>query len=365
MPLLSHYGDIPDISDKLVYPSIVFAVVTPLVVLARFVSRKWFSGILGLDDWVIIVSSMIAEVVSIQMLLICEGAFGKHIDQIEDKQIIAKTLKVYFVAQLLYKVNLGLTKTSILFLYLRIFVTRWFQRTCQICLAIVIAFTIGTVMSSIFQCTPVARAFDHSKEGTCINMTTFWYLNAGFNILSDLVLIFLPIPVIVKLQLPTQQKILLCGIFAVGIFVCITSILRLSSLNIATSHHDITWNSISSSIWTIIESNLGIICACLPALQPIISGIFPCIRMATYNRSYRSYNYGTNRYNSRQGYNLHGSRIENDRWNELQEPERPTSQIMSSCRLVDDDVVAEGHNNNIVKTTQLQIRVERKDFHTL
>lgn len=56
MPLFSHYGeDIPDISSKLSYPSLVFAIVTPLVVLARFLSRM-VSGRVGADDWVILVS---------------------------------------------------------------------------------------------------------------------------------------------------------------------------------------------------------------------------------------------------------------------------------------------------------------------
>jgi hypothetical protein len=127
--------------------------------------------------------------------------------------------QLYFVAQILYKINIGLTKISILLLYIRLFVHRWFLTTCWVWIAIVVSFTLGTVFSSIFQCTPVQWAFDKSlrPRGTCINMTAFWYANATFNILSDLVLIALPVPVILKLQLPQKSKIALCGIFAVGI----------------------------------------------------------------------------------------------------------------------------------------------------
>lgn len=177
--------------------------------------------------------------------LVCEWTFGKHVGQIQDTALLAKTLKVgiissstrpcyvwltsveenprqvYFVAQILYKVNIGLTKISILLLYLRIFITQWFQRTCQVSIAIIVAFTIGTVISSIFQCTPVAFAFDKTEKGTCIDLTAFWYANAAFNILSDIAIILLPVSVIKKLQLSPQQKLLLCGIFAVGILcVC-------------------------------------------------------------------------------------------------------------------------------------------------
>jgi hypothetical protein len=56
MVLFSDYGDLPDISYQLSYPSLFFAIFTPLVIIARFAARKSFSGKLGADDWVILVS---------------------------------------------------------------------------------------------------------------------------------------------------------------------------------------------------------------------------------------------------------------------------------------------------------------------
>ncbi|RLL97479.1 hypothetical protein CFD26_106816 [Aspergillus turcosus] len=278
MPLFSHYGDLPDSSARLSYPSLVFAIVTPLVVIARLLGRRFLSGRVGADDWTILVSCAFAETVSIQMIIVCGWAFGKHQNDMP-KELLLKTLKLYFVAQILYKINIGLTKISILLLYIRLFVHRWFLTTCWVWIAIVVSFTVGTVFSSIFQCTPVQWAFDKSLpgRGTCINMTAFWYANAAFNILSDLVLIALPVPVVLKLQLPRKSKVAICGIFGLGIFTCITSVLRITTLNVATNHLDTTWNSIGSSMWTIIESNLGIICACLPALRRPLSFFFPRI----------------------------------------------------------------------------------------
>lgn len=56
MPLFSHYGDLPDSSARLSYPSLVFAIVTPLVVIARLLGRRFLSGRVGADDWTILVS---------------------------------------------------------------------------------------------------------------------------------------------------------------------------------------------------------------------------------------------------------------------------------------------------------------------
>lgn len=59
--------------------------------------------------------------------------------------------------------------------------------------------------------------------------------------------------------------------------VCVTSILRFTTLNVSTSHKDIMWQSIGSSMWTVIEYNLGITTACLPALRRPIASIFPAL----------------------------------------------------------------------------------------
>lgn len=128
------------------------------------------------------------------------------------------TVQLYFFAQILYKVNIGLTKVSILLLYLRVFVRPWFQTVCLIIMGVVVAFTTGTVFASIFQCTPVEYAFNKNIRGGghCINLTAFWFANAAFNILSDIVIIIIPTFVIKTLQLPKRSKVALCAVFALG-----------------------------------------------------------------------------------------------------------------------------------------------------
>lgn len=245
-----------------------------------------------------------------------------------------------------------MTKISILLLYTRLFIKRWFLITCWAWIGIISAFTIGTVVSSICQCTPVQYAFDKDLGGTCIDMTAFWFANAAFNILTDLVIIVLPVPVISKLQLPLRSKIALCGVFAVGILyvlpapsislhktnpnsrsTCITSILRITTLDIATSHLDTTWNSIGSSMWTVIESNLGIICACLPALRRPLGLIFPYIS----GRVNRTWGYS--------GSPKHDSRSQESRARPLKLNSGPNKYLGWS--VLDETVVTVGNRSQI------------------
>jgi hypothetical protein len=57
--------------------------------------------------------------------------------------------------------------------------------------------------------------------------------------------------------------------------VTITSILRVTAVaNSVRNQQDQTWNFIQRGIWTLIEANLGIICACLIVLNQAVRRFF-------------------------------------------------------------------------------------------
>lgn len=57
--------------------------------------------------------------------------------------------------------------------------------------------------------------------------------------------------------------------------VCITSVLRMTTLNASSKSQDLTAGRLNSTIWTTIEANTGIICACLPMLKAPLAVFFP------------------------------------------------------------------------------------------
>ncbi|MCJ1481570.1 hypothetical protein MMC06_001729 [Schaereria dolodes] len=125
------------------------------------------------------------------------------------------------------------------------------------------------------ECQPLARVWNKSIPGSCLDLTAFWYANAAASILTDLVILALPMPKIKALQLPIRQKVGLFMVFALGGFVCVTSILRMITLNPASKSTDQTYGTLISTTWTTIEANTGIICANLPVLKAPLSMLFP------------------------------------------------------------------------------------------
>ena len=61
--------------------------------------------------------------------------------------------KLFYVAQLFYKININMTKASFLLLYLRIFVQKPFRIVCWIMLGVIGGYIVASSAASIFQCT--------------------------------------------------------------------------------------------------------------------------------------------------------------------------------------------------------------------
>jgi hypothetical protein len=62
---------------------------------------------------------------------------------------------------------------------------------------------------------------------------------------------------------------------------CITSILRLHSLYIISRSDDVTWDNVGAATWSSVELNVGIMCACLPPLKPLMNRLFPHALLST------------------------------------------------------------------------------------
>jgi hypothetical protein len=108
---------------------------------------------------------------------------------------------------------------------------------------------------------------------TCaVDLNAFFNGNSIPNIITDGFVVLLPVPYVLKLQLSTVHKLAICGIFILGIFVTIISVVRLVNiLNVDLASPDVTWNFVGAIIWTNTEANCAVIACCLPSLRPILN----------------------------------------------------------------------------------------------
>ncbi|KAL6898921.1 putative PTH11-typeG-protein-coupled receptor [Trichoderma evansii] len=261
---------------KLYITSMSMIILSELAILGRCVSRVHLYNF-GVDDIVIIVSLLFSVILSASVQIAIGNGYGMHKADLTATEL-GTALKWFFIAQTPYKVTVCLNKVATILLYLRIFITQKFRIAGYTVMGIIIAWSVGAVASTIFQCVPIAGAWDKTVDATCINSNIFWVAYAVMDILTDMVVLTLPLPPIMALQLSTRNKLMICAIFLMGGFVTIPSILRAASVqNSLANKSDITWNFIDRGIWTLIEANSGIIGACLPALRQPLARAFPHI----------------------------------------------------------------------------------------
>ena len=184
---------------------------------------------------------------------------------------------MFYLDQIFYKFSINFTKLSILCLYLRIFSQPWFRRTCWASVCVIFAYGLASIVATIFQCTPIPHYWDKTAypTGICINVTDFWYINAIYNIVTDVVILASVPGVVWKLKLPPRQKLGLTAVFGLGIFVFATSILRMTTLDSSSKAPDPTEGTLVSTMWTTIEASSAVVCACLPMVRTPVQRLMP------------------------------------------------------------------------------------------
>ena len=82
----------------------------------------------------------------------------------------------------------------------------------------VASYTIIIAGLLLFGCQPIRAAWDPYTfaTGKCVNLTVLYITIAVANIVSDVVLFVIPIPMIVRLKMPMAQKVGAAIMFGVG-----------------------------------------------------------------------------------------------------------------------------------------------------
>ncbi|KAM3074351.1 hypothetical protein ACMFMG_002840 [Clarireedia jacksonii] len=253
--------------------AIAFACLSFIFVCARLATR-YFMQKFGSDDYLIIPALVLALAMAVTYNKEAANGFGLHTKQVNKHHKI-EALKWFFVAQLLYKIATCLTKLSILAFYLRLFPTKSFKIATYIVGAVCVAYAFAAVCETIWSCNPIAKSWDKSLPGKCIPIGNVWYSTSVLSIATDMAIIILPIYQIRRLQLPMSQKVGLCLLFSLGLFVVACTIVRMATVGPAVSAKDTMYYQATSNSWTFLETNIGIICACLPVLKAPIIKFFP------------------------------------------------------------------------------------------
>jgi len=126
------------------------------------------------------------------------------------------TAQAKFAVNILSTVGLGFTKSSFLLFYMSIFTTKRFRILAQLVLGLVVSWTISFFFANLFTCYPISPFIEAFYENHCVDGLALWYSMAITDIIVDFLILLMPIPVVLRLQLPFQQRIGVLAMFLLG-----------------------------------------------------------------------------------------------------------------------------------------------------
>ncbi|KAL8698201.1 MAG: hypothetical protein Q9201_006699 [Fulgogasparrea decipioides] len=269
--------------------TIALFVTASFAVALRFISRAGIVRRISNDDYAMIAAWIISFGFSFSICYGTSVGLGRHEEAIRPEEQAALRKSEYAFSN----PALMATKTSICLFYLTLAKNRPIFKWATIATLVVVNLA-GTALTllNIFQCHPVSGGFQKSRSPNvkCIDIIALYLSSAPINIITDLALLLLPMPILTAMRLPRNEKIIVIVTFSFGFFVTAVDVVRIAYLQQASlsrvekgitsslaNQGDFSWIASLSFMWSAIEVDVGIICACVPGIKPLAARVFPSL----------------------------------------------------------------------------------------
>ncbi|KAH2970783.1 hypothetical protein KXW00_000009 [Aspergillus fumigatus] len=247
-----------DRQPTLLSVAITFLVLSTSAVILRFVSRR--IGRVGFqhDDIYIILGWLFyVALISVAIGDMRYGGVGLHQARVIaiDPVMIQTWAKFLLAIAFIYIFSVILPKLAVLSLYISIFNRHRASRiTCYV--------------------TGFLMLWDPQVDGHCVNINAWFRYSRIVNIVSDVIMLVLPIPHVIRLQSTMRLKIGLLITFLLGSVGLIAGLIALFTFSTTDAVTDNTWNAALLIIWTLVEVGMYLIAACLISYQPLAKFIW-------------------------------------------------------------------------------------------
>jgi len=126
-------------------------------------------------------------------------------------------LKLLVPLQFLWALSLGFSKISILLLYKSVFAVPIVIWTARGAIGFIGLWVFGTILAGCLICRPFPMNWDPSiPGGYCGDQVLSFTVTGVLNLLTDVMVLVLPLPYLVKLQMRLYKKLVLLGVFSMG-----------------------------------------------------------------------------------------------------------------------------------------------------
>ncbi|PTU22020.1 hypothetical protein P175DRAFT_0508898 [Aspergillus ochraceoroseus IBT 24754] len=264
----------------------IFSVILLALSVTMVGSRLWvrihIKRSAGWDDWIMICALPFLITITVLVNRGTDYGWGYHLwdYKIEWQK---PSMMLNFICQVLFTTIMTLVKLSILLSYLRFLTVPLFRYMNWTMIALVLAWGSGMLSYTYFialflACSPLEAYWDIGafQTATCDNEQSRSLSFTITNLITDILIVLIPIRTFWMLKLPTREKLLLTGLMSLGLLACIASAIRIYyAYRMFYGSYDVSWEVYQVWFWILVEINLAVICASMPTLRPLTQRYFP------------------------------------------------------------------------------------------
>lgn len=127
-------------------------------------------------------------------------------------------LKLLWVAMVIFLSAITFAKVSVLLFYARIFTTNsaWFKRALWITGFLCVSYLVVFVLVDVLGCLPLQKFWFRQKPGHCIDMYSMFLVCGLYDVVLDLIILILPLPMMWRLHIGRGRKISIFFAFICG-----------------------------------------------------------------------------------------------------------------------------------------------------
>ncbi|KAF3061499.1 hypothetical protein GL218_03013 [Daldinia childiae] len=221
------------------------------------------------DDWTAFAGAVLNIAVCIIGLKLLDLGLGLHV-QVIPPENVKPFLKLLWVVYYIFDTGTAVSKSSALFFYARVFgsTNSRFKYALWLVHAMNVIWLVTILLDVTFMCTPIAKAWDTTLDGHCLNTGRFWMGSGITSLIIDIIILVMPMPMLWKLHMKTIRKIQILGVFICGYLVVVVSIGRLVTIIQAGDEveKDPTYKISTPILWLGSEIAISIISVSLPSI---------------------------------------------------------------------------------------------------
>ncbi|KAI1763486.1 hypothetical protein GGR53DRAFT_467259 [Hypoxylon sp. FL1150] len=243
----------------------------------RIWSRKIARGhvMLDMSDWLLVGACVFyLGFVSTFAATTAYGE-GRHIVFATNPRMLIITT---MLAEIFSNLSMGFIKFSILRFYGSIFTSRAFHYSLWGVAILVGGLTVATPIVTVIQCVPIEFGWDKTVTGGyCIDYGLMVLVVCIINIVTDFVILVMPIPLVRQLHVSRRRKDMLTITFAMGSSACIVGVIRIVfTLGVGTGagSADSPWDNVMSGALSVVELMTGLLAVSIPTYRPLFKHVF-------------------------------------------------------------------------------------------